>query len=440
MKLPSFILFILVCWSLPAQSVMTLDQALQIAMENNQDIAIAEQLVRIEQRKVFKGNAGLTPTVRAFAGGEYSQNNLVFELNNFGENSTQTQRISEDLAFSMSHNAGIRLDYTLSNGGRGKHQLQQLQNLADLSTLQLRLTVENTLLNVTQLYLGVSSLEQTEQLLTQNIELSHQRLEQAEIDKKYAKSGTLSVLRARTDLNTDSVSLRNLQRDLSNTKERLLRLLNINEEYAFSTVPVLNPDKLPELDQLRTYTLQRNVQVLLAKQGVFIEEQQLKIDASANVPQVDVFAGPSFLRQDYEVNQIRSSQTIGPTAGFSVNYLLRDGKKRQRTQEIQRMKIVANRQEQELATENVLLELSQAWNDYQTIQEQLGFERDNLSFYEENLQQSMISNEAGKIPDTEVRSAQLSLLSAEVSIARQEIELQQTYFQLLSIAGLITTF
>ena len=78
--------------------------------------------------------------------------------------------------------------------------------------------------------------------------------------------------------------------------------------------------------------------------------------------------------------------------------------------------------------------MSQAWNDYQTIQEQLGFERDNLSFYEENLQQSMISNEAGKIPDTEVRSAQLSLLSAEVSIARQEIELQQTYFQLLSIA------
>ncbi|MEL7222424.1 MAG: TolC family protein, partial [Bacteroidota bacterium] len=401
---------------------------------------IAKQRMQLEQQKVFKSNAGLTPTVRAFAGGEYAQNNLILELNTFGDSGAETQRLTEDLAFSMSHNAGVRIDYTLYNGGRGKYQLEQFQNFADLSTLQMRFTVENILLRVTQLYLMVRSLEQNEQLLKESIGLSKQRLAKTELASKYAKENHLSILRARTNLTTDSISLRNLQRDMVNTKKNLLQLLHIKEAYDFSTAALNNSTELPIFNQLRTTTLQSNTQILMARQGAFIEEQQLRIDETANLPQVDIFAGPTFLRQDFEVNQIKSSQTIGPSAGFSVNYLLLDGKRRQRNQAIQRLEIIVSKQEESLTTNTVLLELDQTWNNYRAIQEQLAFEQASLPFYEENLNQSIINNETGKISDTDVRAAQLNLLAAEVSVARLEIELQQTYFSLLKIAGLITTF
>ncbi|MEM9991513.1 MAG: TolC family protein, partial [Bacteroidota bacterium] len=137
-----------------AQSSLSLQQTLEKAIQSNEDIALAQQKALLEGQKVFKANAGLTPTVSAFASGTYTQYNTLLGLNTAllggGGSSTggssSTQEISEELAGSMTHSAGVRLDYTLYDGGRGKKTLQQLQNIADLSTLQQQLTVDNVLL------------------------------------------------------------------------------------------------------------------------------------------------------------------------------------------------------------------------------------------------------------------------------------------------------
>ncbi|MEM1217248.1 MAG: TolC family protein, partial [Bacteroidota bacterium] len=277
-------------------------------------------------------------------------------------------------------------------------------------------------------------------LLKENVLLSKQRLERARLNQNYARGNDLAVLRAQTDLNTDSVSLRNLERELSNTKRQLRRSLNVATDYDFSIVSPARPTAVPGYANLRELALANNPQVLLARQGVVMEERQLQMDEAANVPQVSLYGGPSFLRQDFEVNQIRSSQMIGPMAGFSVNYMLADGKKRKRNQAIQRLQVGISQAEAELAAEDVLLTLQNTWNNYQSLVEQLAFEEANLPFYTRNLAQSNINYAAGKVTDTDLRAAQIGLLAAEISIANKEVEVQTTYFQLLQLAGLITNF
>ncbi len=426
--------------NLNAQTVLTLEETLQKAVANNQDIEIAKQQALLESQKVFKANVGLMPTVSAFASGEYSQNNAALELNTFSQSGGGTLEITEPLAGSMTHNAGVRIDYTLYDGGRGKKTLTQLQNVADLSALKQQFTTDNTLLRVSQLYLAIASLEKTQSLLAQNIELSKERLERAKVADKYAKGNSLSVLRAKTDLNSDSISLKNLQRDIENTKQDLLRMLNINDDFSFATNPLLNMKKLPDYASLKASALQKNPQILLANQGTVIEKQQLAIQKTADMPRVAVYGTAGYFRQDFEVSQIVYNQQIGMTAGFSVNYNLYDGNKRKREQSIQQMQIKISQREQELTVENVFLELEKSWNTYEKVQEQLIFEQKNLPFYEENLSRLQTSYKAGKVTDTDIRAAQLGLLSAQISIARKEIELQMEHFKLLKTAGLITEF
>ncbi|MEM9991408.1 MAG: TolC family protein, partial [Bacteroidota bacterium] len=292
-----------------------------------------------------------------------------------------------------------------------------------------------------QLYLALASMERTSALMEQNILLSQERLKRSELDNKYAKGNALSMLRAKTDLNTDSVSLRNLQRDIDNTKRDLLRQLNMDgENTGFVTSEALSLKPLPDFASLKAAALAKNPQILLAQQGIIIDKQQLAISETANLPFVGVYGSLDYFRQDYEVNQIEYLQNIGPSMGFSVSYSLYDGNKRRREQDLQRMQIRISEKERTLASEEVLLELEKSWSNYQNIKTQLDFEQRNLPFYEENLRRSQTNYAASKATDTDIRNAQLGLLSAQISIARKAIELQMEHFKLLKTAGLITTF
>ncbi|MEM8526656.1 MAG: TolC family protein [Bacteroidota bacterium] len=447
MKNTSFLLLLIsLGFFANAQINLTLQQALERAIQQNEDIAIVQQKALLESQKIFKANAGLTPTVSAFANGTYTQYNTLLGLNsallgggNMGGGAPEAQEISEDLAGSMTHSAGGRMDYTLYDGGRGKKTLRQLENLANLASLQQQLTTDNVLLGVSQRYLSIASMERMAGLLRQNIELSQERLERAELDNKYAKGNGLSVLRAKTDLNTDNVSLKNLERDIVNTKQDLLRQLDMSANYNFSTAEVINLQALPDFESLKASALQKNPQILLAKQGIVIDEQQLAISETANLPRVSVYGSLDYFRQDYEVNQIEYLQNIGPSMGFSVQYSLYDGNKRRREQDIQRMQIRIREKERVLTSENVLLDLNKSWNNYQNIQTQLAFKQQNLPFYEENLNRLQTNYKTGKASETDIRNAQLGLLSAQISITRKEIELQMEHFKLLKIAGMITT-
>ena len=124
------------CFFLNAQQTWSLETVLQQVVQQNENIDIAKQQTILEQQKITKGMAGLTPVVRAFASGEYTQSNIALEINTFDPSGPETQKITDDLAGSMSHNAGVQLDYVLYDGGRGEGVLQQLRNTAYLAALK----------------------------------------------------------------------------------------------------------------------------------------------------------------------------------------------------------------------------------------------------------------------------------------------------------------
>ena len=58
------ILLFLIQWSANAQT-LTLEQAIQLALENNYDIKIAKNNLKIDERNNTIGNAGMLPVINA---------------------------------------------------------------------------------------------------------------------------------------------------------------------------------------------------------------------------------------------------------------------------------------------------------------------------------------------------------------------------------------
>src|SRR5688500_3822922 len=107
------ILFILITGNmkLQAQEIMTVEEAVRIALENNYDIRIVSNDLKIDKENVTIGNAGMLPKVEA-----------VINDNNSIQNSSQTRSdgtvTTLDDARNSSYNYGVNLGWTVFDGFR----------------------------------------------------------------------------------------------------------------------------------------------------------------------------------------------------------------------------------------------------------------------------------------------------------------------------------
>ena len=79
MKYPLTILLILFVFKLNAQGVLTLDEAIKIALENNYSIKIAKSNQKIAINNNTPGNAGMLPSVTGNINKNYSINGLTLQ-------------------------------------------------------------------------------------------------------------------------------------------------------------------------------------------------------------------------------------------------------------------------------------------------------------------------------------------------------------------------
>ena len=118
----SLLIFFFCIVKINAQEVLTMENALKIALENNFEIKIAANNLDIDKTNLAIGNAGMLPKVTA---------NLV-DANRI-ENSTQTLQNGTvntlDNAKNNSLNYGVGLDWTVFDGFKMFARLDQLKEL-----------------------------------------------------------------------------------------------------------------------------------------------------------------------------------------------------------------------------------------------------------------------------------------------------------------------
>ena len=131
MKVRLIIALLACCGFSNAQELLTVEDAVAIALKNNYDIRIASNELKIDEQNVSLANAGFLPRLDA----NVTDNNNI-------QSTTQTRadgtRLSLDNARNNSLTYGAELNWTVFNGFRMFARYDQLKELQKLGEAELQ--------------------------------------------------------------------------------------------------------------------------------------------------------------------------------------------------------------------------------------------------------------------------------------------------------------
>ena len=296
------ILFFLMQWSTNAQT-LTLEQAIQLALENNYDIKIAKNNLKIDERNNTIGNSGMLPIVNANITNNNTINNINLTQANGEERELEGVR-------NFNLNYGVGLDWTIFDGFRMFARKEQLKTLEEQGKAELKLAILTKVGDVYATYFDLVQQQLQIAALDTAIVVSKERLRTAENRYSIGKASKLEVLNAKVDLNTDiSIQLKQ-QELLKQTKIRLNEILARDLAIEFQVTNAITIDEQLNFEELQTNIENQNPQLQAQVLAKRVAELQLKQTKANRYPNVQINTAYNFTRSESPLVSLRNRMVV----------------------------------------------------------------------------------------------------------------------------------
>lgn len=412
-----------------AQKVLVPSEAIELALKNNFGILMAYKSLDVAENNADILNSNYLPTLSAQAAGTFNRDNLSAEFSN----GNQTELTG---AVSSRYNATLNLNYVLFDGLGRRYNYQTLQEQYQLSQLEVRQTIETTVLQLFSVYYTVAQLSENLQAINQALEISKKRYTRAQYQYDYGQSTNLDLLNAQVDINNDSVNYINTTQELLNAKRDLNLLLGHALKDDFEVDPSIDFVLGSSKDSLWETAQNKNVRVLQNLRNLSIGELGVRSSKSVMLPSVGVTGSYGWNRNNNNpASFVLVSSNTGLSGGLTLTWNLFDGG-RSRTQ-VSNSKI--NLEMSQLQRAQILAELERdfgtAWDNLQNRQVLLGIQQRNIATSEDNFNRTKEMYQVGRVTSVEFRQAQLNLLQAELSANQAKYQAKLAELELLQISG-----
>lgn len=420
-------LFFTLVGSISAQDKLTFEQVLALTLENNYDILMARVDEEIAENSASLSNNGYLPTVNATGAYNWTYNT--------GENQLRTETVKFDPNNSYNYNAGATVNYTLFDGRGRKFRYLQAKGAHQLSDLQLQITIQNTVLELSRLYYEVARLEENKDALKNALEISKERFKRAEYNYEYGNSKRLDVLNAKVDLNNDSIALITGIQELSNIKRSLNYIMGqeIEQELEVENTVEIQ-ENLLEIDVLNMVK-QNNLNLRLAKTNLAVSEYSIGASKASWMPTLGANAGYQYRGTDDPNGAfLIGSQNYGPQAGLSLSWNLFNGSTNTQVKNA-KLTFKNSELEQQSLEQDIKSQAMNAYATYRNLLFVLEAQNDNLATAKDNYSRSEESYKLGQINAVEFRQAQLNLLQAEQALSKAKYDAKNAEYQVLALMG-----
>lgn len=424
----SIILFFLCVLNTNAQEILTIEEAIKIALENNYEIKIVRNDLKIDETNVAIGNAGMLPKVTA----------TVVD-NNSIQNSTQTRQDGNvtalDNAKNNSLNYGVGLDWTIFDGMRMFAKLDQLKELQKLGETQLKLTIITKISDVHAAYYDLVQQQQQLAALDSTIVISKQRLDLAQNRFTIGKASKLEVLNAQVDLNTDQVAQLRQKELYANSKTLLNQILARDLQSDFRVIDSLTVDQQLLLPELTTLAEKQNPELATQIINKRVAELQLKQVKAARYPTIKVNTAYNFSESQSSLGFVAQSSSRGFNYGFSASLNVFDGLAQNRNEKIAKIQIENSQIQMEQQSMALKSQLATSYQTYLTNLELIALEEKNEAIAKQNLQITLDKFRIGTITTLEFRTAQLNYVNAKVRFSNAQLQAKLSEIALKELAG-----
>ncbi len=412
-----------------SQSMLTVADAIKIAIESNYDVRIAKNDTEIAAVENSLLNSGYLPSVSASGNISYSDEtqNVVFSDGSLTE---------VDDAVTESYNASVTTEYTIFDGLERKFNVRKNAENLNYTKLQERQLIENTVVSIYETYYNVAYQAQVVQNLALIMTNSKDRLERSKKKLKYGQATKLDQLNAQVDLNNDSISYASAYKDFKNAKRNLNLLLGREVTVPFEIDTIVTFSALLNQGEVLSSANENNISALLNRKNVLLSELDIKINKAKYLPKINGSASYNWNESQNPITSFAlENETYGINLGLGLTWNLFDGgatKTRIKTSKITK----ANRQiELYKAGEELKTEVYNAYEDYQNKQFAIKAEANNVLTNQLNFNRTKKQFGLGQIAAVEYRQAQINLFNALNNAAKAKYDLKIAEINLLQLAG-----
>ena len=421
------------------QTVLSREDALALALEHNYGILMSRNTLEVADNNRSLANAGFLPNLAISSGATY--NNADTDISfpgQFLEDGTPRPDLSINEAISRGYNARLTLNYTLFDGGVRWFNYQRLRTQYQITELQLRETIEQTVLQLFTVYFQVAFLEETLVNSQEALSISKDRAERAEAQFGYGQSNKLAVLNAQVDVTNDSIALLGVQRQLSTAQRDLNTLLGRSVDQSFTVDKDVTWASSELLSLSMEEALQNNVDVLQAKALLAQNKYDIKIAQGGYLPSVGLNGAYGWNenqnpRSAFFPGTINDSYSLG--LGATLTWNLFDGGRTIIRTNNARIAL----ENQTLAEKQTLLQMERdlrnARQNYENALEIYELQSLQVTTAQNNFERTKALYAQGSITSVEFRQAQLNWTNALIQRSRAKYDAKLAEMTWLRLSG-----
>lgn len=407
------------------EPVLSLSDAINVALDQNFDIRIAQ--VELDQAKANNtiGNAGMLPAITAIGGLNGNITDAHIELAS-GDVQNRNGARSQTLS------GAIQLDWVLFDGMRMFATKRRLEELERIGSTSLKQQIQSTVAQVIVSYAEVVRQKQQLVAIDTAMALAKVRMDLAKKQFEVGTSAKTDYLQAQVDFNASKAASLVQSAALRQAKDSLMVLLG-RDQFANYDVQ----DSL-QLNKNLTYKdkdqwMDRNFSVQLAQQQKRLSEYDLKIANGAQLPVLDLSAAYNYNRTENGAGVTLFNRTYGPQAGLNLALPLFNGFNLQRQKKVARQEVF--RQDlivQRLQT-SAAARYRTAWRSYDNALQSLVLESENIKYAAENVMIQQARFRVGVTNTLELREAENSYVAALTRLVDAGYTVKVTETRLLEL-------
>ncbi|MFC3416735.1 TolC family protein [Algoriphagus hitonicola] len=406
---------------------LNLERAIQVGLENNFDVKIAVENVKLREGEKEVGLGAVMPILDATYTRNFSREDVTQRFVNDPEPRQIDDARSRSENFTVAAIYGFRPEAVVV--------LKRLGQLTEISQLEAKVTVENTVAAISTAYYRLVLELQRYRVLQNTLELSQARLDIAQAQYELGGAGKRDFLTAEVDYNTDLSQLQNQEQIIQAARINLNELMALEPSADFEVNDTITVGQELRLLDLEENAFLENKQWLVTQRQENVAFLQLKelqaqrlpgLSLNANYVENTSNSDAGFLIQNQRQGlNYGGNISINLFSGFTLNRRIQNARVQQRIQGY-----AVDQYEIQLKSD-----IHRAYNTYQNNQKLLEIEKDNYAVAKESSEIALERFRLGIASYLEFRDAQVNLLTAENRLITSIYNIKEQEIELMRLSG-----
>ena len=424
--------------TVPAAPPLSLQEAIAAALQHNYGILLSRRDEQIADNNVTRGNAGQLPNISGNLTRTFNNNNITSTIG-----SNEPRVINGGTSNLL--NTNVTLGWTLFDGFGMFIAYDRLKTLRQQQQQLTRVTVEETVENVTTAYYDVVRQAGKITSLEEALKIGQARIDLTQAQVDVGVSAKVEVLTARVDYNADRSLLLQQQQTLAAAKITLNNLLGRAPRLDFAPSDSLTVTRNLREETITAGIKANNPRLAQARLGLDVAAYDRRLVRAARYPQIDFVTGYGLNRNINNAQFINlptgpvlttsTNNVRGLNYGITASVPIFDGFNLRRQEQNARVVEEQSQLRLDQTTLQLDADAATAFAQYQNFLQLLELEETNIQLARQNVDIALERYRLGLLTPLVLREAQRNELAAETRLLDIRYAAKQAEIALRRLSG-----